>query len=80
MLAQSDVFTKPGTTRLTRVGASSAASARGGSSIAMQILAPSAQPERRRRPALPELNMIELPGRMLGVPYLAAKNAPNTLW
>lgn len=62
------------------MGASSAACTRGGSAIAMQILAPSAQPERRRRPAVPELNMIKLPGRMLVVPYLAAKNAPNTLW
>jgi hypothetical protein len=47
-------------------------------STAEQMDAPSAQPARGRCPAIPEVNTIEPPGRMPGLPYFAARNAPQT--
>src|ERR1700728_255701 len=77
MLPHSAVLTTPGETMLTRMGASSTASARVSPSIAEQMLDATAQPACGRRPATPELNTIEPPLRILPLPYLAAQNAPQ---
>ena len=74
---QSSVLTAPGHTALTRIGASSTASARVSASVAPQMLAATVQPLRGRNPAIPLVNVIEPPGRIWELPYFAAMNAPQ---
>src|SRR5579862_696987 len=78
MFAHSGVRTTPGETMLTRMGASSTASARVSPSIAAQMLAPSDQPACGRCPAIPEVKTIEPPLRILPLPYLGVVGAPIT--
>jgi len=75
-LSQSAVLTTPGETALTRVGASSTASARVSDTIAPQMLAAIVQPLSGRAPAMPVVSTIEPPGLMFALAYLAA--VPDT--
>src|ERR1700736_749012 len=75
ILLHSAVLTTPGETALTRIGASSIASARVSASIAPQMLAATVHPLRGRRLAIPVVRTIEPPGRISLPAYFAAANA-----
>jgi hypothetical protein len=66
-----------GTTALTRIGASSRASALVSPSIAATTLDTTAVPPCGRVDAMPLVSTIEPPGRRCGAPYLAALSAPK---
>ena len=75
--AHSGDRTTPGQTALTRMGASSTASARVSDSTAPQMLAATAQPGLGRRPAMPVVKVIEPPACRCGVAAWTAHSAPK---
>jgi len=75
MLCQRLVRTTPGDTALTRMGASSTASARVKASIVPQTLAARIHPLCGRRPATPVVSTIEPSLRICGLAYLTAARA-----
>ncbi|GAA0461141.1 hypothetical protein Ade02nite_15590 [Paractinoplanes deccanensis] len=67
----------PGLTALTRIGASSTASARVSESMAPQMLDATDQPGEGRSPAVPVVSVMEPPGRRWGRAARTAASAPK---